>query len=54
MVTSAPIDSDGTCTVEGRYATIDDIGPTISVSNAGVFNTNPDTWCSITKWQQAK
>jgi len=33
MSNSAPTDGDNTCTVEGRYASIDDNGPSISITN---------------------
>lgn len=42
-----------TCTVEGRQATPDDGGPSVSVSNANVFTGNEDAWCNINKYIDA-
>ncbi len=43
---------NASCTVEGRYATIDDAGPSIVIggSAAGLFDTDADNWCNMTKY----
>ena len=42
-----------TCSVEGRQAIPDDLGPSINLSNAGIFTGNDDAWCNMNKYINA-
>ena len=48
---SYPNHSTSTCTVQGRYATPDYSGPSISVNSVeGVFTSDNNEWCNVTRY----
>lgn len=51
---SAPVDTDATCTVQGRYASADDSGPSVSLNGvSNVFDGDQNSWCNYTKYRAA-
>lgn len=47
---STPSNSDNVCTIEWRYAQIDDTKPTIIVDSLGSIKTWSDQWCNLDKY----